>query len=171
MKCGILFLCHRSILVDIQCTEKMTLVIKKKAVSRTCSGKLKERPFLPRPPSSPFEGWSPKHQGFALRGQRRYSSPTGNGLRSPTTDFWSSQQQMGGFQRPWQSSTEQAQYPDSPQVTVSSGLRPTADPWPPAAVTSVTSSSHAQSPLATSGQGDTMTFLSGGIGMRQGGVM
>ena len=100
-----------------------------------------------------------------MRGQRRYSSPTGNGVRSPTTDFWSSQQQMGGFQRSWQSSPEQAQYPDSTQVSMSSGLRPTADPWPPA-VTSVTSSSHTQSTLAASGQGDTMTFMSGGIGMR-----
>lgn len=138
---------------------------KKKSFSRTCTGKWKQILFLPRPPSSPFEAWSQKHQGFAMRGQRRYSSPTGNGVRSPTTDFWSSQQQMGGFQRPWQSSAEQAQYPDSTQVSMSSGLRPTADPWPPA-VTSVTSSSHAQSTLATSGQGDTMTFMSGGIGMR-----
>ena len=122
--------------------------------------------FFSRPPSSPFEAWSPKPQGFAMRGQRRYSSPTGSGgVRSPTTaDYWSAQQPMGGFQRSWQSPAEQAQYPDSTQATMSSGLRPTAEPWPPA-VTSVPSSSHAQSTLATSGQ-DTMTFMSGGINMR-----
>ena len=100
-----------------------------------------------------------------MRGQRRYSSPTGSGVRSPTTDYWPTQQPMGGFQRSWQSPAEQAQYPDSTQVAMSSGLRPTAEPWP-AAVTSVPSSSHAQSTLATSSQGDTMTFMSGGIGMR-----
>lgn len=117
------------------------------------------------PPSSPFEAWSPKHQGFPIRGQRRYSSPTGNGMRSPPTDFWPPQQQMGGFQRSWQSTSEQVQYPDSTQVSMSSGLRPTADPWPPA-VTSVSSNSNTQSTLSTSGQGDTMTFMSGGMGMR-----
>ncbi|KAL9963339.1 hypothetical protein ACROYT_G032533 [Oculina patagonica] len=120
------------------------------------------------PPSSPFEPWSPKPQGFAMRGQRRYSSPTGSGsggVRSPTSDYWPAQQPMGGFQRSWQSPAEQAQYPDSTQASMSSGLRPTAEPWPPA-VTSMPSSSHAQSTLATSGQGDTMTFMSGGIGMR-----
>ena len=100
-----------------------------------------------------------------MRGQRRYSSPTGSGVRSPTTDFWPGQQPMGGFQRSWQSPAEQAQYPDTTQVSMSSGLRPTAEPWP-VAVTSVPGSSHAQSTLATSGQGDTMTFMSGGTGMR-----
>ena len=100
-----------------------------------------------------------------MRGQRRYSSPTGSGVRSPTTDYWAPPQHMGGFQRSWQSPAEQAQYPDSIQTSMSSGLRPTAEPWPPA-VTSVPSSSHAQSTLATSCQGDTMTFMSGGMGMR-----
>lgn len=117
------------------------------------------------PPSSPFEAWSPKPQGFSMRGQRRYSSPSGNGMRSPTTDFWPSQQSMGGFQRSWQSASEQAPYPDPTQVSMSSGLRPTADPWPPAA-TAVSSNSNSQATLATSGQGDTMTFMAGGIGMR-----
>lgn len=121
--------------------------------------------FFPRPPSSPFEAWSPKPQNFPVRGQRRYSSPSGNGMRSPTTDFWPSQQSMGGFQRSWQSASEQAQYPDPTQVSMSSGLRPTADPWPPVA-TAVSSNSNSQATLATSGQGDTMTFMSGGIGMR-----
>lgn len=116
-------------------------------------------------PSSPFEAWSPKHQGFAGRGQRRYSSPTGSGVRSPTTDYWSSPQHMGGFQRSWQSPAEQVQYSDSTQAPMSSGLRPTAEPWPPA-VTSVPNSSHVQSTLTTSNQGDTMTFMSGGMGMR-----
>lgn len=125
----------------------------------------RENYFFPRPPSSPFEAWSPKPQGFSVRGQRRYSSPSGNGMRSPTTDFWPSQQSMGGFQRSWQSASEQAQYPDPTQVSMSSGLRPTADPWPPAA-TAVSSNSNSQATLATSGQGDTMTFMSGGIGMR-----
>lgn len=120
---------------------------------------------FPRPPSSPFEPWSPKPQGFSMRGQRRYSSPSGNGMRSPTTDFWPSQQSMGGFQRSWQSASEQAPYPDPTQVSMSSGLRPTADPWPPAA-TAVSSNSNSQATLATSGQGDTMTFMAGGIGMR-----
>lgn len=117
------------------------------------------------PPSSPFEPWSPRQQGFPMRGQRRYSSPTGNGVRSPNTDFWNPQQQMGGFQRSWPSPAEQAQLSDSPQVSLSSGLRPTADPWPPA-VSTAPSSSHAQSTLASSSHGDTMTFMSGGIGMR-----
>lgn len=72
---------------------------------------------------------------------------------------------MGGFQRSWPSPAEQAQLSDSPQVSLSSGLRPTADPWPPA-VSTTPSSSHAQSTLASSSQGDTMTFMSGGIGMR-----
>ena len=121
--------------------------------------------FYSRPPSSPFEPWSPRQQGFPMRGQRRYSSPTGNGVRSPNTDFWNPQQQMGGFQRSWPSPADQAQLSDSPQVSLSSGLRPTADPWPPA-VSATPSSSHAQSTLASSGQGDTMTFMSGGIGMR-----
>lgn len=118
------------------------------------------------PPSSPFEPWAPKPQGFAMRGQRRYSSPTGSGVRPPnSTDFWPTQQPMGGFQRSWQSPVEQAQYPDTTQVAMSSGLRPTAEPWPSAA-SSVPGSSHVQSTLATSSQGDTMTFMSGGTGMR-----
>lgn len=116
-------------------------------------------------PSSSFEAWSPKPQGYAIRGQRRYSSPTGSGVRSPTTDYWSSPQHMGGFQRSWQSPAEHVQYSDSTQAPMSSGLRPTAEPWPPA-VTTVPSSSHAQSTLTTSNQGDTMTFMSGGMGMR-----
>ena len=101
-----------------------------------------------------------------MRGQRRYSSPTGSGGRPPnSTDFWQTQQPMGGFQRSWQSPVEQAQYPDTTQAAMSSGLRPTAEPWP-AAVTSVPGSMPVQSTLATSSQGDTMTFMSGGTGMR-----
>lgn len=120
---------------------------------------------ISRAPSSSFEAWSPKPQGYAMRGQRRYSSPTGSGVRSPTTDYWSSPQHMGGFQRSWQSPAEHVQYSDSTQAPMSSGLRPTAEPWPPA-VTTVPSSSHAQSTLTTSSQGDTMAFMSGGMGMR-----
>ena len=99
-----------------------------------------------------------------MRGQRRYSSPTGNGVRSPTA--WSAHQQMGGFQRSWQASPEQAQFGDSTPVSVSSGLRPTADPWP-AAVTSGQNSGHAQSSAAMTVHGDTMGSMSGGFsGMR-----
>ena len=87
--------------------------------------------LLSSPPGSHFEAWSkPNYQHGRMH--RQYSSPCGNGLRSPNPDYWSAGPNVAGFQRPWQSSPDHPAVQEA-SVPTSSGLRPTAEPWPPMA--------------------------------------
>jgi hypothetical protein len=92
------------------------------------------------------------------RNPRRYSSPVGNGMRSPS-DYWS---QAMPASKQWQTSLEQSQFPDSAPP----GLRQCSDPWQQSLSTTLPNSSSASSAAVTSSHGDSGTYMSSGFGSR-----
>ncbi|XP_020897290.1 intracellular protein transport protein USO1 isoform X2 [Exaiptasia diaphana] len=113
---------------------------------------------------NPYEGWPRQNstgirmnQNFQQRNPRRYSSPVGNGMRSPP-DYWAPQMPAS---KPWHSPLEQTQLQD----TSSSGLRQCSDPWQQSIHSNIPKSS--QVSTATSSHGESGTYVnSGGFGSR-----
>jgi len=110
--------------------------------------------------ANPYEGWprqNPTGSGNRMnqnlqRNPRRYSSPVGNGMRSPP-DYWSPQMPAS---KPWQTSLEQVQFPDSGPP----GLRQCSDPWQQSLASNMPKSS--QISTVASGHGEAGTYVSGG---------
>ncbi|XP_032232759.2 uncharacterized protein LOC5508128 isoform X2 [Nematostella vectensis] len=111
------------------------------------------------PPASTFEAWPRQSVSNNRmpnpRSTRRYPSPVGNGMRSPS-DFWTPQQQAVAVPKPWQTQVDHTQYGGE---AIQTGMRQSADPWQQS---TTLATSQAQSVAVTSAGNETSSF--GGFG-------